>query len=65
MADEVACFVEKCIASWASEAFEEVVDAFDVNGCCIVEVSLFSRIYRYFSELILPRSLHLQYRYRK
>ena len=32
----MVCFVEKCIASWASEAFEEVVDVFDVNNVVVV-----------------------------
>ena len=36
MAVELVCFVEKCIVSWASEAFEEIVDVIDVNIVVVV-----------------------------
>ena len=36
MAVEIVCFVEKCIASWASESFEEVVVVIDVEIVVVV-----------------------------
>ena len=32
MAVELICFVEKCIAIWAKETFEEIFDVIDVNN---------------------------------
>ena len=33
---EILRYIEKCIASWASEAFEEVVDGIDVNNVVVL-----------------------------